>query len=263
MNNTLVNRFCTPPFSEVTKFDLKSINIAEKPIIDFEQIRIPIYSLGEGKKILLVHGWGSRASHMSLLARTISNSGYKVFLFDAPAHSSITNNHQKTTSSMFEFGRAISTVANHLGNIHAVVAHSIGGLATLFALTGYMKLKNYRFNSQKIVLISSPSNVEQVLLSFSRSHNLTVSEHNTLRNNLELEFDFKVSDYCVSKAVENLCQEVLVIHDEDDEEAPVSNALFFKNSLPKANLHLTNNLGHSKILFNRDICKHVAQFIFA
>lgn len=70
-------------------------------------------------KVLLAHGWGSRASHMGLLTRSIVDAGFQVFTFDAPAHSSVNSKPSKTTSSMFEFGRAISTVANYLGDLHA------------------------------------------------------------------------------------------------------------------------------------------------
>jgi len=263
MNNNLVNHFCTPPYNEITNFDLKSIANAEQTHLDFEQIQIPIYSWGEGEKVLLVHGWGSRASHMSLLARIISNAGFQVFTFDAPAHSSVTNNQQKATSSMFEFGRSISAVANHIGNIHTIVGHSIGALAALFTVTGYLKLEKHKFDSKKIVLISSPANVEQVISSFSKTNNLSEIEKDTLRNYLEMEFDFKISDYCVSKALINLEQELLVIHDEDDEEVSVSNAYVFKNSLLKTNLHVTNKLGHKKILLNREIGKYVVNYILA
>lgn len=263
MNSNLVNLFCTPPDNEVTNFDLKSIASAEQTHLDFEQIQIPIYSWGKGEKVLLVHGWGSRASHMSLLARMISSSGYQVFTFDAPAHSSVTETQHKATSSMFQFGRSISAVANHIDNIHTVVGHSIGALAALFTLTGFMKLEKYKFNSKKVVLISSPANVEQVISSFSQTHNLSETEKDTLRNSLEIEFNFKVSDYCVSKALNKLKQDLLVIHDEDDEEVSVSNAHVFKNTLLKTNLHLTNNLGHKKILFNREISKYIIDYISA
>lgn len=261
MNYNLVNLFCTPPYNEVTNFDLKSIANAEQTHLDFEEIQIPIYSWGEGDKVLLVHGWGSRASHMALLARIISIAGFQVFAFDAPAHSSVTNRQQKSTSSMFEFGRSISAVANHIGNINAIVGHSIGALSALFTVAGYLKLEKYKFNSKKVILISAPANVEQVLSSFSKTHNLSDTEKNSLRKNLEKEFDFKISDYCASKALSGFDQELLVIHDQDDDEVPYSNANVFKNSLQKTDLYITNKLGHQKILFNRDLSKNIATYI--
>ena len=67
--NSWVEMFCTPQLIEVTNFDLKSIANSRQTHVDFKGIQILIYSWGEGKKTLLVHGWGSRASQMALLAR--------------------------------------------------------------------------------------------------------------------------------------------------------------------------------------------------
>jgi pimeloyl-ACP methyl ester carboxylesterase len=261
MNDSLVKKFCTPPYMDITNFDLKSIDSSEKTYIDFEEIQIPIYSWGKGEKVLLVHGWGSRASHMSLFARIIADAGFNVFTFDAPAHSSIINNPSKELSNMFEFGRSISAVANHLGNLHAVIAHSLGAIATIFTMTGFMKLKGYNFISKKVVLVSSPSSVESIITSFSKRENLTESEKSTLQLGLEKDFDFSVSDYFVSSALKNISIELMVIHDEDDDDVPISNAYDFQKTMPEIVLYFTKGLGHKKILFDRATIKIISNFI--
>jgi pimeloyl-ACP methyl ester carboxylesterase len=261
MSKDLVKMFCTAPLAEITNFDLKSLANARQTQIDFEGMQIPIYSWGEGEKVLLVHGWGSRASHMSLLARSIVEAGYQVHTFDAPAHSSVNSKPQKTTSSMFEFGRAISTVANHLGDLHAIVGHSLGAMATLFSITGYMRLEEYKFNSKKIVLISSPSNIKDVLSSFSKTNKFTEGENEALQLGLEKDFEFSAEDYNAGSALKNRNLDLLIIHDEDDDEVSISNAYDIKKAMPQTRLHITIGLGHKKILFSRDVIKVVSQFI--
>jgi pimeloyl-ACP methyl ester carboxylesterase len=259
--NNLVKKFCTPPYKEITKFDLESLETAEKTEIDFEEMQLPLYSWGKGEKVLLVHGWGSRASHMSLMARIIAKAGFNVFIFDAPAHSSFTNIPPETTSNMFQFGRSISAVAKHLGDIHAVAAHSLGAISALFTVTGFGRLKEYKFVSKKVVLINSPSSVESIISWFSKKHNLTEDEKNKLWLGLEEEFEFAVSDYCVSNALKKFKTDLMVIHDEDDEEISVSNASDFRKALPQALFHFTKGLGHAKILFDRETIKAVLNFI--
>src|ERR1035437_855711 len=198
---------------------------------------------------------------MSLLARIIADAGYNVFAFDAPAHSSVTNTPSKAISNMFEFGRSISAVANHLGDLHAVVAHSLGAIATLFTLTGFMKLKDYQFNSKKVVLISSPFNVDEIILSFSKANQLTENEKNTLQLGLEKDFEFKVSDYSIGNAIKTFSNHLMVVHDEDDNEVLISNAYNIEKNFPKTVLYTTKGLGHKKILFNRETIKIISKFI--
>lgn len=259
--NDLVKKFCTPPYMEITKFDFKAIKSAEKTYIDFEEMKIPVYSWGKGKKVLLVHGWGSRASHMKFLAQIIANAGFNVFAFDAPAHSSDTDKPSKELSNMFEFGRSISAVAKYLGEIHAVVGHSLGAIATIFTMSGFLKLQGYNFSSKKIVLTSSPSTVESLVESFSKRNNLIEYEKESLKSGLEEEFDFNISDYCVSNAVNNSLGELLVIHDKDDTDVPISDAYDFQKIISNATVYFTESLGHNKILFDRSVIKTILNFI--
>jgi pimeloyl-ACP methyl ester carboxylesterase len=258
--NNLVKKFCTPSFIEITNFDLKSIASANQTNMDFEGMQVPIYSWGQGEKVLLVHGWGSRASHMSLMARTIAEAGFNVFTFDVPAHSSVNIPPQKT-SNMFEFGRTISAAVRYLKNIHTVVGHSLGAITILFTLSGFMKFKVLEFSSKKVVLISSPSSLDSIISSFSRTNNLTETEEETLRAGLEDEFNFKISDYSLESALKNIPSKLLVIHDKNDEEIPFSDAYDLEKIFPGTTLHFTAGLGHKKILFNREAIQIVSNFI--
>ena len=62
---------------------------------------------------------------------------------------------------------------------------------------------------KKVVLVSSPSSVESIITSFSKVNNLTESEKIKLKYRLENEFEFSISDYCVSNALKNISKENL------------------------------------------------------
>src|SRR5271157_2657553 len=100
-NDILVEQFCTPPRQEDTDFDLKAFADAKNLDIEFEGRILKGYSMGSGKNILLIHGWGSRASHMALLARYLANNGFHVLVFDGPAHGCSRRKGKKDLSSMF------------------------------------------------------------------------------------------------------------------------------------------------------------------
>jgi len=99
----------------ITNFDIKSIAKAETNEIPFEGGKLPVYSWGKGKTVLLFHGWGSRASHLALIAQILAQDGFRVVAFDAPAHSSVMVKPLKDTTNMFELSRAMCTVAKSLG----------------------------------------------------------------------------------------------------------------------------------------------------
>jgi pimeloyl-ACP methyl ester carboxylesterase len=222
MYSKLVKSFCTPPFREITNFDVKSIANSEKIEINFKGSRLAFYSWGKGKIVLLLHGWGSRASHFVIMAQIFKQAGFRVVAFDAPAHSSINSKPLKATSNIFEFGRALYTVAKELGGKHAIVAHSLGAATAAFTVSGFLKMEKYKILCQKLVLISSPSGLDSIIHHFSVKHNLSPNEKIKLKDELEKEFDFIAQDYIVGTALQNNPIDLMLVHDKNDDEIPIS-----------------------------------------
>ena len=256
----LVEQFCTPPYREETSFDKRAFDEKSSFDIEFEDRTLKAYSIGEGPNVLLAHGWGSRASHMVLIARFIASNGYRVVVYDAPAHGRSKIVGQKDLSNMFEFGKALSCVANYIGDIYAVIGHSLGAITAAFTITGTGIFKQYKFPVEKLVLISSPVFVEQVFENYSigRDELHLLPE---LRIALETAFNFKASEYDLLLSLQNLDSKLLLIHDEKDEEVPVSDTLLLKNKLDNLNLKLTSGYGHQKILVNRAMLGFIKEFL--
>lgn len=261
MYTNLVNSFCTPPYYELTDFDLKSISKSQKKEINFEGNRLPVYTWGKGKTILLIHGWGSRASHFAIMVKIFVNAGFRVAAFDAPAHSSDKPQSAKATSNMFEFGRALSSVAGELGEIHTILGHSIGAAVAAFVVSGFLKMEEYSVSCKKLVLISSPSSVDSIIQHFSIKNNLSSSEIIKLKTELEKEFDFILSDYSVGRALNNNPVDLMLVHDEDDNEFSISHLHKIHKNCKTAVLEITKSYGHQKILFKRNLLEKIAQFI--
>jgi len=261
MITELVEKFCTVPFIPLTDYDAKAISNAEQFEIPFEEQTLQCYSWGSGKTVLLVHGWGSRASHLVPLARILSSSGLKVVAFDAPAHSSVNENRQKDKSSMFEFCRSISSIVEKINPVYAIVGHSLGAASSAFDAAGYLRLADYKVNVEKLVLISCPANLKSVIKSFSKNNDLNCDDEVRLIRELEEDFNFSVEDYSVEKAIQNINSEILVIHDADDPEIPFSEAEDISKAAKKVHTCFTNGSGHDKILINRTMLAKVKEFL--
>jgi len=83
-NDSVMMHFCTPAADAENEIDRKLTRSAEQYDVPFEGQTLKAYAWGEGKTILMVHGWGSRASHLAFLGRSIAKSGFRVIAFMVP-----------------------------------------------------------------------------------------------------------------------------------------------------------------------------------
>ena len=171
-NNNAMMHFCDPATAAESEFDRKLTRSADHYDIPFEGQTLKAYVWGKGRSILMVHGWGSRASHLALLARSIAKSGFRVVAFDGPAHGNSEFNGNYPRSSLPEFCRAIFHVSNHFEPIYSIIGHSFGGTAAAFTACGQANLSGYRIAVEKLVLISSPSGIDAMVGHYCRSYNL-------------------------------------------------------------------------------------------
>ncbi|MCK4287583.1 MAG: alpha/beta hydrolase [Bacteroidales bacterium] len=261
MHTNLVKKFCTPPVSEITNIDTKLLSKAKKTEISFEGNMLPVFTWGEGKTVMLLHGWGSRASHLAIMARILVQAGFRVVTFDAPAHSSVKNNTLKVTTNMFEFGRSLFAVANQTGKIHALIGYSLGAATSAFIVSGFLKMAKYKISLQKLVLISSPSSIDAMIDHFSDNYNLSPNEKTKLKEEVEKEFDLTILDYSVGTALKNSTVDLMLIHDKDDNEFPISNVYKIHKDCRSATLAITEGHGHHKILLDRNILNKISDFL--
>jgi len=261
MKNDLVQRFCTPPLIPFAEFEGRAFTDADKMNFPFEGEILAGYCWGEGKNVLLVHGWGSRASHMAFLGRFLAKAGFRVVAYDAPAHSSTDAPLKKTTSNMFEYCHAISAVAKSLGPLYAVIGHSFGAACAAFTAGGISAFSDHKISIEKLVLMSTPPTLVDVYESFCRRDGMGIEGLPLLKSTLETEFGFLSEDYSVKAALQKLSADILLVHDAEDEEFPVSDIYALQKSMPAAKLLVTAGSGHQKILANRTMMAGVKEFL--
>jgi pimeloyl-ACP methyl ester carboxylesterase len=259
-NNNIVERFCTPPPMSETDYDRKAVAGAKIVKIPFEGYRLTGYVWGSGKAVLLAHGWGSRASHFAPLGRALARAGFQVLAFDGPSHGRSLKDGQKQRSSMFEFCRAIATVASTIQPLYAIVGHSLGAAAAAFTVSGHASLSSYKTFTERLVLISTPASVARMIENFCRRENLE-EKVGELTHGLEREFRFSASNYLLPPALSNVEASILLVHDEHDKEIPLADAISLKDAHKDARLVVTQGAGHQKILANRVMIRAVKNFL--
>lgn len=257
----LVRMFATPPPNPLSEGEMNALKKADAFTVRFDDWDLPCYSFGEGKTILLCHGWGSRAGHLILLARALARAGYKAIAFDDPAHYSLPIEKKKEYSNMFEFGRAISLVARSLGEVYGVFGHSLGAMASLFAMAAFPHMEDCAFSCRKLVLASTPATTRHVLANFGRTHSLSAAEQRTLEEELQTTFAMTIADYDCARALNEVPAEKMIIQDENDEHFALEETLAHSAAPGAARILVTQKLGHNRVLASKPVFAGIVDFL--
>lgn len=258
---SLLERFCTPASPPESPFDVKAAADADVLSFEFDAQHLAGYAWGTGTPVLLLHGWGSRASHWSPLARALAGAGLRAIAFDAPAHGKSRKPQEPQQSSMFEYCRAVHAVSRQIPPLYAVVGHSLGAAAAIFLNAGYADLADYAISVERLAAISAPEDLRRMIALFCQQNGLDTAAEGLLTQQLEVAFNFSVAGYSVAPALERAAAEVLLVHDEEDDVVPVSSARHLHQARPDARFALTRGSGHQRILGNRAMIRAVKNFL--
>ena len=85
---------------------------------------------GSNRKVLVVHGWESRATQLSGFVDVLVNQGFEVVALDGPAHGASSGER----ANPWLFSQAVSQAIQAVGPFEAILGHSMGGNAVATAL---------------------------------------------------------------------------------------------------------------------------------
>lgn len=210
--------FCTPKRLPVRDKDRAFLATATHATMRMEGMALRTYvwesEQPDARSVLLLHGWESNAARWHKYVRAINKSGYRVLAFDAPA----SGNSEGNLLNVLLYSRALKKFVAEQGAPYAVVGHSLGGAAAVMSMT---LLGTNR--PQKMAVLASFAESTRVLRDFARILGANESVLNALFRHIERRSGLPVEDYSVRKKAGELTDvEGLVLHDRDDEVAPVS-----------------------------------------
>jgi pimeloyl-ACP methyl ester carboxylesterase len=223
-------------------------SILKIPKIDKEVV---VYEMGTApKKVLLVHGWSGRGTQLFKIAETLVENGFSVVSFDAPAHGKSSGN----SSIMLEFIEAIKEIDLKFGPFEAAVGHSLGGMALFNAIKDGFKINH-------LVTVGSGDVVKDIIDEFIAKIHLKQSTGLLLSTHFEKKYGKTMNSYSAYLSAKEVAIPVLVIHDENDEDVPVSAAFHIHEQLKNGSLMVTKKLGHRKILGDEKVIAKTIDFI--
>lgn len=245
--------FITPIKHKIPKreFQMEATSQQTKLFVPSINKEIVVYAYGNSsKKILLVHGWSGRGTQLVKIADVFIENEYSIISFDAPAH----GKSATKTTLMLEFIESILEVENAFGPFEYAVGHSLGGMSILNAIKKGLHVK-------KAVVIGSGNSVINIVNTFIEKIGLPNDVAVLMKNNFEKKHHFEMESFSAYVAAKEVKIPVLVIHDTDDKDIPVSEAYHLAEHLTDKEILITNSLGHRKILGDSKVIHKIVEFL--
>jgi hypothetical protein len=168
-------------------------------------------------------------------------AGFRVVAFDAPAHGQSSG----TLSSAPAIAEGIRAVEAREGPFHAIVAHSLGALASTCAQGRGVEVR-------KVVFLGACCWVEPLLVNFVEHLGLPDETRNELFQISAAEFGLEeISAEAVAARLGGTA--ALLMHDPDDSEMPYDHSVAIAGAWPEALLLPAPGVGHRRILRSREI----------
>jgi pimeloyl-ACP methyl ester carboxylesterase len=226
------------------KADLFSVTAGNK--------KIQCYSWGKGPVILLIHGWAGRATQFRKFIEVLKDSGYRVVGFDGPAH----GKSEGKKTNIPEFEDALKEIYKTVGIPEAVIAHSFGGAAILFAAMNGLTV-------QKLINIASPTIGDEIINTYLRAVNGSPKTGEFFKRWMKSAYGKSFDEFTSLHFVNHIKQEIklLLVHDEDDKEVSLIHAHELKKIYPGAQLLVTAGLGHTRILKDETVIRNCVTFV--
>jgi pimeloyl-ACP methyl ester carboxylesterase len=197
-------------------------------------------------KVLLVHGWAGDAQQLRAQADTLAAAGFDPLLLDLPAH----GRSSGWRSNLLQWVRALFAVTARFGPWDGVVAHSLGAMATAHALARGLPVR-------RVALIALAPPPWQFLRWFAQAMGSGELLASRMRGHIERREGVSLQQFEPAWLGERLAQPTLLVHDRGDVTAPASGSEALLAGLPAGRLHVTEGLGHRRLLSDPQVMQQV------
>ncbi|MFJ2936903.1 alpha/beta hydrolase [Streptomyces sp. NPDC087219] len=216
------------------------------------------YAWGDGRRpVLLVHGWSSRASRLTAFAEALLERGYSPVAFDAPGHGASPGR----SSNIVEYREIIRQLHARHGDFDAVVAHSFGVLASLFALRDGVR-------TTRFVGIGGVGSFDLLIKGFQAGLGVDDKVLRCVRDHVERRLAPSEPGIWERLGADHepgeLGAPVLLFHDQADDMVPLAHSRRLARAHgDRARLVVTQGLGHRRVLRDPEVVGEAVEFLTA
>lgn len=202
-----------------------------------------------GPRVLALHGWQGRASQFRHLAADLVPAGFQLIAVDGPAHGR-SPGREANPSMMAD---ALLEVAVETGPLHAVIGHSMGGAAALYAAAQGLP-------AERAVVLGAPAAVSDVLRRISRGLGLPAPAERVFHRAMERRNGVPNEMLDIERLASSLSQSVLVVHDREDRAVPFADGQRIAEATGGSML-ATQGLGHLGVLRDAMVAQRIRRYL--
>jgi pimeloyl-ACP methyl ester carboxylesterase len=243
--------FCRPFRGKITQKQKEFFNSSDKFQIQHEGETIQGYRWGKGEqKILFLHGWQSHTYRWKAYVEALDPNTFTIYSLDAPGHGLSTGNFLTVPV----YSELIENFIREKGQIHTVIGHSLGGFSLLHTFHKYPLLQ-----INQVILLAPPGEANEFISVFQKTLGLTSRTVELVTDYFAEKYNVGPDYFSTTRFVESLNLRGLIIHDEEDAEAPYQHSVRLNKSWNRSALVSTKGFGHN--LRSASVVKTVSDFI--
>jgi pimeloyl-ACP methyl ester carboxylesterase len=241
--------FSAPERVVMTAAERAALAAAADTPVRHEGLKLARWTLGAGPRVVLVHGWNSRDSHLLGFAQPLVAAGFSVTLFDLPGHGD-SGGH---ASSVVHAGRALRTLTAALGEVHAVIGHSMGSAAALLAFAQGLQVR-------RSVHLAGPSSLTPMVEGLAAAHDLAPADAAAFAGWVERFIGTRMGCVDLERLRPGLRHPGLIVHDPEDRTVPYAASERLHAAWAGSQLATVAGLGHRRVLADAGVIARSVAF---
>lgn len=246
--------FFTPFRYKTPEKELEAEKSAQLFSVAAVEKKIQCYQWGDESKpyVLVVHGWAGRSTQFRRFIPQFNEAGYRVIGFDGPAH----GRSEGKRTSIAEFESVMKAISVLKGNPVAIIAHSFGGGASLYAISRGLPVK-------KLINIASPTIANRIIESYLKAIGGSWKTGENFKKLIQQRHGKSFEEFTAMHLIKHVPQDLklMLVHDEQDKEVDIAHVYELTNIFPSARLLVTQGLGHNRILKDDHVIAGCVNFV--
>lgn len=236
--------------------------------IELNGLTIAEASIGNGRPLLMLHGWGANIDLVWPLAERLAPLGYQVYALDLPGFGE--SDEPPTAWSVFDytnfvvdylehhglglvslfghsFGGRLSLIlgAEHGHRIKKIVLANSAGIFTKAPLGKRLRLNTYKSIRDGLYKVGAKSTADQLRAAYNAKYG---SSDLQATSGVMRETFIKVVNQDLQDYAKRVQPSTLLIWGDQDEDTPLSYAQTFEKLIPDAGLVVHEGAGHYSYL---------------
>jgi len=193
---------------------------------------------GDGPSVLLLHGWESSTARWFEMFGPLQKAGFDIYAIDAPAHG-------RSGGKKFNVFMYCQVLDNYFKQHDFApdywIGHSGGGMAAIY----YACKPEFSYTPKRIISMAVPGQLENFIDKFCEMVGANDRVKYGIEHHFHRHLDHRFADIDFTEFVKKVAVPGLVIHDEEDDVAPIAGARKMQANWEGAEIVTTVGRGHS------------------